>query len=110
MKSKKETIIIINHQDKIDGFFLFSTSVKKHYEKLVRKVGQENILETIISYISLDKKPTYWKSKVRISCLSPSLGLRRKRTLGIDSKTISNLAKARGSLIQSKQGSKNSNL
>lgn len=76
---ERETIICLNDADKLDGYFVFGTSIKAHWDKVVRRVGGLSSLMEV----RMDQGPAgdirYWSCRVPIEFLDPYLGVRGKK-------------------------------
>jgi hypothetical protein len=74
-----ETIILINDDDRKDGYFRFHTSKGNDFTKLCKRIGgQENILD--IRVTNQGSVVTSWDCKVPIEYLSTkNFSIRQKR-------------------------------
>ncbi len=71
-KSEKETVVILNRADLEDGFFVFGTSQKSHFQKLCKRInGRDKLLD--LKYTkSKDGKSSWWECRVPAKFLSRS--------------------------------------
>lgn len=83
-KSEQETIVLLNRNDLDEGFFVFSTSQKSHFDKLCKRVGQENLISVRVDYDEKGnpawydcKVPSIYLSKTNFGVRTP-MKLRRK--------------------------------
>lgn len=80
--SENETVIIVNDEDRADGFFTFSTTIKSHYER-IKKLGE--FPTKIDTYRG---KPRSWIVRVPIAYISRSFSIRKpSRTKGVSRDT-----------------------
>ncbi len=79
--AEQETIICINMADREAGYFIFGTSRKCDYEKLVRRTGGELVEER--RSVGPDGAVTWWQCRVPIRFLGKAgWGIRKPGKVG----------------------------
>jgi hypothetical protein len=74
-KAETETSILYNAADLDEGFFRLGTSQEHIYNKVLKRVGQINIIDCQIR--TQEGKPVWWDLKINAKCFSKSsLGLK----------------------------------
>lgn len=96
-KSEKETVMILNRADLDDGFFIFGTSQKSHFQKLCKRIKGRDKLLDVKHTKSQDGKSGWWE------CLVPSKFLSYS-TFGIKSIAKSEAANRRANSIKNHEG------
>lgn len=90
---EQETLIRLNQADLKEGWFSFGTSRQCDFEKLIRRIGSENVLSVTESK-DREGKTTFWNCKVSSKCLSrANWGIRRRTNTALN---LSGHAKLRG--------------
>jgi hypothetical protein len=69
---ERETVILLNEADELEGYFQFFSLRKKHFDKLVKKVGRINLIECI-ELKDKSGRAYQWDCKVPIKYLSKYL-------------------------------------
>jgi hypothetical protein len=88
--SDNEIITIWNEHDARNGWFTIGTSLQRQRDRIVRRVGAENVLLERVSRSRRDNKPTWFELTLPIALFArASCGVRKaKRTkLETDSAT-----------------------
>jgi hypothetical protein len=87
-----ETIILLNEEDRKEGFFVFSTSKAVDYQRLIRRIGgEENLIDTQVS--TQGKKVVEWICKVPIEFISKStFSIGKKRQVNLTPERRAELA------------------
>ena len=71
---ERETIILLNNQDLKDGFFIFYTTEKKQFNKLVKRIGEKHLIDVKIGSF-------HYECKVPIKFWSKNIiGIKKCRT------------------------------
>jgi hypothetical protein len=92
-RSEKETLIIVNRADLDEGFFIFGTSQKTHFQKLCKRVRGRDKLIDVKHTKSRDGKSVWWECRVPCEFLSRS-------TFGVKSMSKSEAAIKRGNSVK----------
>lgn len=76
-KNERETLIVLNEADLAGGYFIFGTSVERHFTKLCKRVGGESgLLE--VKKSTRGGVVTYWACMVpKKFLLKANFGIRK---------------------------------
>jgi len=84
-KCERETNLLINQQDLADGFFVFGTSERHHYQKVLKRCAGGILSDKQLG----TKECPYWQLKIDAKCLSPAtLGLRAYTRVAVSPESI----------------------
>lgn len=95
-----ETIIIINNEDKKQGYFSFGTAKANDYKKLLKKIGGVEFLREKPKLTFQGTKITWFQCKVPIIFLSPSFGIRKRKNKADLSEEQKQALKERGQRLK----------
>lgn len=85
MKTEElETIVLFNRKDAKEGFFTVGTSIASNAERIIKRVGDKNILDLELSKDSTSGRVIYWNFKLPIQLYQrTTFGVRKSPRVGI---------------------------